>query len=30
MKSGVTKTFRKRLNDLPESIQEQAEKAYFL
>ena len=30
MKSSVTKTFRKRLNDLPKSVQEQAEKAYTL
>jgi mRNA-degrading endonuclease RelE of RelBE toxin-antitoxin system len=30
MKSSVTKTFRKRLNDLPVSVQEQAAKAYEL
>ena len=30
MKSSVTKTFRKRLNQLPTSVQEQAEKAYEL
>ncbi|KAM3094828.1 hypothetical protein ACKFKG_14950 [Phormidesmis sp. 146-35] len=30
MKSSVTKTFRKRLNQLPVSVQEQAEKAYAL
>jgi mRNA-degrading endonuclease RelE of RelBE toxin-antitoxin system len=30
MKSSVTKTFRKRLNDLPASVQEQAAKAYEL
>jgi mRNA-degrading endonuclease RelE of RelBE toxin-antitoxin system len=30
MKSSVTKTFRKRLNDLPTSVQEQAAKAYAL
>jgi mRNA-degrading endonuclease RelE of RelBE toxin-antitoxin system len=30
MKSSVTKTFRKRLNDLPASVQEQAAKAYAL
>lgn len=30
MKSSVTKTFRKRLNDLPESVREQATKAYAL
>jgi mRNA-degrading endonuclease RelE of RelBE toxin-antitoxin system len=30
MKSSVTKTFRKRLNDLPTSVQEQAVKAYAL
>jgi hypothetical protein len=28
MKSSVTKTFRKRLNQLPATVQEQAEKAY--
>ena len=28
MKSSVTKTFRKRLRDLPASVQEQAAKAY--
>jgi mRNA-degrading endonuclease RelE of RelBE toxin-antitoxin system len=30
VKSSVTKTFRKRLNDLPESVREQATKAYAL
>ncbi|MGB5632210.1 MAG: hypothetical protein WBM86_05435 [Waterburya sp.] len=30
MKSSVTKTFRKRLNQLPTSVQEQAEKTYDL
>jgi mRNA-degrading endonuclease RelE of RelBE toxin-antitoxin system len=30
MKSSVTKTFRKRLNDLPVAVQEQAAKAYEL
>ncbi len=30
MKSNVTKTFRKRLNQLPKTVQEQAEKAYNL
>ena len=30
MKSSLTKTFRKRLNQLPLSVQEQAEKAYEL
>jgi hypothetical protein len=30
MKSSVTKTFRKRLSDLPASVQEQAAKAYAL
>ncbi|MBW4541982.1 MAG: hypothetical protein KME43_22990 [Myxacorys chilensis ATA2-1-KO14] len=30
MKSSVTKTFRKRLNQLPTSVQEQAERAYEL
>ncbi len=30
MESSVTKTFRKRLGDLPVSVQEQAEKAYAL
>jgi mRNA-degrading endonuclease RelE of RelBE toxin-antitoxin system len=30
MKSSVTKTFRKQLGELPESIQEQAAKAYAL
>jgi mRNA-degrading endonuclease RelE of RelBE toxin-antitoxin system len=30
MKSSVTKTFRKRLNDLPASVQEQTAKAYAL
>ena len=30
MKSSVTKTFRKRLKDLPTSVQEQAAKAYAL
>jgi hypothetical protein len=30
MKSSVTKTFRKHLNDLPASVQEQAAKAYAL
>jgi mRNA-degrading endonuclease RelE of RelBE toxin-antitoxin system len=30
MKSSVTKTFRKRLNQLPATVQEQAEKAYAL
>ena len=30
MKSSVTKTFRKRLNQLPTTVQEQAEKAYAL
>jgi mRNA-degrading endonuclease RelE of RelBE toxin-antitoxin system len=30
MKSSVTKTFRKRLNDLPVSVREQAEKAYAI
>jgi hypothetical protein len=30
MKSSVTKTFRKRLSDLPASVQEQATKAYAL
>lgn len=30
MKSSVTKTFRKRLGDLPSSVQEQAAKAYAL
>jgi hypothetical protein len=30
MKSNVTKTFRKRLADLPISVQEQAAKAYAL
>jgi mRNA-degrading endonuclease RelE of RelBE toxin-antitoxin system len=30
MKSSVTKTFRKRLNDLPAAVQEQAAKAYAL
>lgn len=30
MKSSVTKTFRKRLADLPISVQEQAAKAYAL
>jgi mRNA-degrading endonuclease RelE of RelBE toxin-antitoxin system len=30
MKSGVTKTFRKQLNALPASVQEQAAKAYAL
>jgi hypothetical protein len=30
MKSSVTKTFRKRLNDLPASVQDRAAKAYAL
>ena len=30
MKSSVTKTFRKQLNQLPAYVQEQAEKAYEL
>ena len=30
MESSVTKTFRKRLGDLPVSVQEQAAKAYTL
>ncbi len=30
MKSSVTKTFRKQLDDLPASVQEQAAKAYAL
>lgn len=30
MKSSVTKLFRKRLDDLPASVQEQADKAYSL
>jgi mRNA-degrading endonuclease RelE of RelBE toxin-antitoxin system len=30
MKSSVTKSFRKRLDDLPASVQEQADKAYSL
>ncbi len=30
MKSSVTKTFRKRLNELPASVQEQATKAFDL
>ena len=30
MKSSVTKTFRKRLNQLPVTVQEQAEKVYEL
>lgn len=30
MKSSVTKTFRKRLNELPASVQEQAAEAYAL
>ena len=30
MKSSVTKTFRKQLNQLPNSVQKQAEKAYKL
>lgn len=30
MESSVTKTFRKRLGDLPASVQEQAAKAYTL
>ncbi|ACB52460.1 hypothetical protein cce_3112 [Crocosphaera subtropica ATCC 51142] len=30
MKSSVTKTFRKQLNQLPETVQKQAEKAYKL
>lgn len=30
MKSSVTKTFRKRLNNLPASVQEQAAKVYSL
>jgi len=30
MKSSVTKAFRKRLNELPISVQEQAAKAYVL
>ncbi|MBD2309856.1 hypothetical protein H6G17_31065 [Chroococcidiopsis sp. FACHB-1243] len=30
MKSSVTKTFRKQLNQLPAFVQEQAEKAYEL
>lgn len=30
MKSSVTKSFRKRLSDLPASVQEQADKAYVL
>jgi hypothetical protein len=30
MKSSVTKTFRKQLNNLPASVQEQAAKAYAL
>jgi mRNA-degrading endonuclease RelE of RelBE toxin-antitoxin system len=30
MKSSVTKSFRQRLNELPESVQEQAAKAYAL
>jgi hypothetical protein len=30
MKSSVTKTFRKRLNELPISVQDQAAKAYVL
>ena len=30
MKSSVTKAFRKRLNELPISVQEQAAKAYAL
>ncbi|NEQ66640.1 MAG: hypothetical protein F6K21_14255 [Symploca sp. SIO2D2] len=30
MKSSVTKSFRKRLGDLPEPVQEQAAKAYTL
>lgn len=30
MKSSVTKTFRKRFNDLPTLVQEQAAKAYAL
>ncbi len=29
MKSSVTKTFRKRLNDLPASVQEQAAESFF-
>ncbi|MDJ0799844.1 MAG: hypothetical protein QNJ51_24070 [Calothrix sp. MO_167.B12] len=28
MKSSVTKTFRKQLDELPAAVQEQAEKAY--
>jgi len=30
MKSSVTRSFRKRLSDLPGSVQEQADKAYAL
>ncbi|MGV0025659.1 type II toxin-antitoxin system RelE family toxin [Phormidesmis priestleyi] len=30
MKSSVTETFRKRLNQLPATVQDQAEKAYEL
>ncbi len=30
MKSSVTKSFRKQLDDLPASVQEQANKAYVL
>jgi len=30
MKSSVTKSFRKRLDDLPASVQEQADQAYTL
>ncbi len=30
MKSSVTKTFRKQLNQLPQSVQQQAAKAYAL
>ncbi len=30
MKSSVTQTFRKRLSDLPASVEEQAAKAYAL
>jgi hypothetical protein len=30
MKSSITKSFRKRLSDLPVSVQEQAAKAYAL
>jgi mRNA-degrading endonuclease RelE of RelBE toxin-antitoxin system len=30
MKSSATQTFRKRLSDLPESVREQAAKAYAL